>query len=585
VQKNHWLTKRFFFAIRTSLGHNGSEMKGVRVNEMRMTLLLLIESQQYERISSVLDLSISNLNTIDDWNVVLELLHLIPEQIRMNVIPLGLHHARALSRTNCSKELFDFCDTMLELHGIAHVSELEVERSMELYVLRQYQESLVCLELAMEHLQGQALGFAYSKLGLVLYALEKPWLEAFQKARLDLTGLELGKSLLNEGFCFAECHQTAQALDVWQEALVHLRGYPRLLAWVRYNLGITALRDMNLDAERHFLEGLKLTQNPQAAGLRCLMLTGLGAIRRSLGEWDRAEFAYKETVKLARDSYEHKHAHFGLIRTLQLSGRFSESLEVLEIALHNPTLEHHLFYVARALTLLSLSQTKRAKEALEKVGTLVSESDRWLEKIARAELARQEDQFDTAIGYLEGLPIHTLHAREEVRQFPQLFLLLEGAEKEVPQPLEYIAKTIVNVTAKGMLRVTVNTRAVQISPTGRVGELLVFLLEQGGSASLEVIADALYPEIGENKEKARKNVWTLVQTLRNALGWKDSVISLRGAYQLDPKASWEYDIDEARETRKFRGEFLAGVYSNWALEVGRELSELHGERRKNLELN
>ena len=51
------------------------------------------------------------------------------------------------------------------------------------------------LEPAIKYLEGEALGFAYSKLGLVLFALEKPWQEAFLQARLYLTGLELGKAL------------------------------------------------------------------------------------------------------------------------------------------------------------------------------------------------------------------------------------------------------------------------------------------------------------------------------------------------------------------------------------------------------
>jgi tetratricopeptide (TPR) repeat protein len=381
--------ENIFSATQWNFSHNGKYMNGIQVQEMRTTLLLLIENQQYDRISSVLDHSIRNLNDVEDWNVLFELFHHIPNQIRVESIPLGLHFARTLSRTNHSQELFDFCDTMLERYGIARVAELEVERSIELYVLRRYQDCLSTLESAMKHLEGQALGFAYSKLGLVLYALEKPWQQAFEQARYFMSGLELGKALINEGYCFAESHQTAQAQGAWQEALVYLHGNPRLLTWVRYNLGITALRDMNVDAERHFLDGLKLSQNLQASGLRVSILIGLGAIRRSLGEWSRAEFAYREAIKLAQDPNNLREATFGLVRTLRLSGRYSEALESLEVALHDPTLEHQLFYVARALSLLTLGQTKRAKDALEKwvhwsanqiAGSRKSLGQNWLDK-------------------------------------------------------------------------------------------------------------------------------------------------------------------------------------------------------------
>jgi hypothetical protein len=58
------------------------------------------------------------------------------------------------------------------------------------------------------------------------------------------------------------------------------------------------------------------------------------------------------------------------------------------------------------------------------------------------------------------------------------------------------------------------------------------------------------------------------------LGWEAAVLSLRGAYQLDPNVTWDYDIAEARAIRRFHGEFLKGVYSNWVIETGQFLAEL-----------
>jgi DNA-binding SARP family transcriptional activator len=141
----------------------------------------------------------------------------------------------------------------------------------------------------------------------------------------------------------------------------------------------------------------------------------------------------------------------------------------------------------------------------------------------------------------------------------------------------------VRVAALGVLRVTVNDRGVPIVPTGRVGELLVFLLEHGGIASLEVISEALYPDV--THERARKSVWMLVKFLRTALGWDGAVIALRAAYQLDPNVTWQYDVREARAHGAVQGDFLAGVYSEWALEVGRELEALHDKGRHHRELN
>jgi hypothetical protein len=179
-----------------------------------------------------------------------------------------------------------------------------------------------------------------------------------------------------------------------------------------------------------------------------------------------------------------------------------------------------------------------------------------------------------------------LHAREEARCFPELMQLLYAANKPFPKPLEYVQGITVRVVAQGILSVRINDRPVNIAPTSRAGELLVYLLEQNGAASIDMISDAMFTHLGiDDRKKARGAIWNLVKTLRQALGWQNSVMALRGAYQLDPNATWQYDMTDARAKRSFQGEFLKGVYSDWALEIGRELVEMRGERRKNLELN
>jgi hypothetical protein len=69
------------------------------------------------------------------------------------------------------------------------------------------------------------------------------------------------------------------------------------------------------------------------------------------------------------------------------------------------------------------------------------------------------------------------------------------------------------------------------------------------------------------------------------LGWQSSVMALRGAYQLDPNAIWQYDMIEARAKRNFQGEFLKGVYSDWVLELGRTLVGKADLRRRSSDLN
>jgi hypothetical protein len=191
----------------------------------------------------------------------------------------------------------------------------------------------------------------------------------------------------------------------------------------------------------------------------------------------------------------------------------------------------------------------------------------WSERLAHAERARRDGKLDQAVRLLEDWPA-AVQARDEARQWPELCALMAAAGKPG-------LGTTVHVRARGVLHVTVNHRHVPIPPTGRVGELLVFLLEHDGAASLDAILDAFYPNAIEAKDRlrARKMVWEHANALRALLGWRDAVLALGGAYQLDPQTSWLYDIREARGLRKFDGEFLAGVFSEWALEVAQELHQ------------
>ncbi len=453
--------------------------------------------------------------------------------------------------------------------------------------MRRYPEARRAIDGVILHLHGEKLGIAFRLLGFVLFNLREPWHEAFAHARALLSGEELGRALLNEGYCLSESRKSIEARNVWLEALPLYRSDPRMLAWLRYNLGISALRDLDPEAERHFLEADRLTRKPQAAVLRAATLNGLGGSRRAIGEWARAEHTYRAGLEVARDAHDRKQSYLGLARTLRLAGRHIEALETLEFALQDDTLEKGALRVSHAMVFLALGQPERARDSLGRVGALVSESDKWLERIARAELARQDGRLDEAVGLLEGLAVASLHAREETGAFGALFGLLENAGQPVPARLEYATRTVVSVKASGVLEVCVNDRAVPIAPTGRAGELLVFLLEAGGVASLEVIGDAMYAGSFGPPEpvRVRQAVWKLVNKLRDALGWEGSVRALRGAYRLDADATWEYDIARARADGFFEGSFLEGVYSDWALEVARSLEMMSGKRTRNLELN
>ncbi len=562
-------------------------MQKMAFAEIYISCELLIDSAQFERVVKLLNVAILSFDDPMDWSLLLKLLKRISNNTRIELLQVSLLYAKALVKNLYFEELFDFCDHVLLQHGKTRVASIQVQKATALYQNHQYYQAQDIIQSSLPYLQSSELGFALGQLGLALFQLNKPWQDAFYKARGLLTGVELGRALLNEGGCLSESNQRAEARTTWLEALPHFKSHPKLLAWTRYNLGISALQDLEPEAEHHFLEAVSLTKNPKAAEMRSTVFRGLGASRRVFGEWDRAEFAYRQAVQTATALDDREEAYIGLARTLRLSGRPIQALETLELALHIYDTETPIVNIGRALAFLVLNDTTHAKTALEKVGMLVSVSDQWLFRIASAELARREGHLTDAVGLLEGLPVHSLHPREEVRQWAKLFELLALADKPVPLPLEYVTRMVVRVQAQGALRVAVNGRGVQLVPTHRPGELLVFLLENDGVASLDQIRDALYPDAvdGKDKERTQKSIWKLVDALRHALGWESAVLSLRGAYQLDPNVTWDYDIAQAREAGRFKGEFLKGVYSNWAIETGQLLSELAPDPRGYRPLN
>jgi tetratricopeptide (TPR) repeat protein len=540
---------------------------------------LLLEQSDHDRMIRVLEMAFTSVRSEIEWQQALAFLERIPLDQRIESVPLATAYTHVLNKNYCCDQTLEFASIVVKKHGPLQAARVQLEYGGALYEKRRFEEARKTLTGVLADLSGQPLGIAYHWLGLVLFNLKESWHPSFVQARGLLAGPQLGRSLLDEGYCLAESGSSAEARHIWLEALPLFRSQPKMLAWVRYNLGISALRELDPESERHFLEADFLTRKQEAKALRPAVLNGLASSRRIRGEWSRAEYSYRACLEIAKDFYDRQGAYIGLTRTLGLTGRHTEAFEILEDALSEPEMEKDFFHVIAAGNFLALQQPVRARQSLEQVGDLVSGHHRSLEYIIRGELARQEGDPSEALQWLTGVPVSTVYAREEVKRWPELFALAKTNGMSVPAPLEYDEGTVIRVQAKGVLHVWVNDRNVPISPTGRAGELLVFLLEHDGEAPLDVILDAFYPNAtdAETRSRARKMIWEHSSALRVALGWQGALIALRGAYQLDPSAQWRYDIRDSRTARSFSGEFLAGVYSEWVLEVGQELAQLSSE--------
>ena len=509
----------------------------------------MIVDGQYEQATLILEQGLLNLKERSQWQAAFDLVVQIPSEIRLDSLIIAPVYAQILMGTRQVELLLEFSEAALKVHEERTRAKLLCYQAQAFFEKNQLSKVIENLKAAIPFLENQNLGFGQKLFGLTEFMLGNLWEKHFLIAEGLLEGRQLGFLYLDYGYCFSEAGRIQKAIAKTSKALRYFKQDFYFLAWTRFNLGQYASRANSPEAERHLLECLRLTQNPKAAEIRPMALNALAFYRRSLGEWARAEFLFRESMQIAVDNFDRQQAILGLARTLRLSGRVGESLEVLEETQTSPQMNVE---VVRALSTLALNDLRSTRECLDRVPAHLTATDAVFANVARAELARREGRLDEAVNHLESIPVNTLHAREEVRAWPELFALRRVAGKPTPEPLEYPDGLMVQVRARGSLKVSVNTRAVAIAPTGRVGELLVFLLEHSGTATLERIMDAMFPDAVEAaaRNRARKAIWKLVESLRHVLGWASSVIALRGAYSLDPNVTWEYDVQTLRDAGK-----------------------------------
>ncbi|MCX7783289.1 MAG: tetratricopeptide repeat protein [Meiothermus sp.] len=408
-------------------------------------------------------------------------------------------------------------------------------------------------------------GIFYRAKGEALFWLGQPdWQPVLEQARPHLQGAALGRMLIDLGGFLNARGRRAAARVCWAEALGYLEGDPYYLAWTHNSLGYVLLNDQPHQAEQHLLAALQISQKEGALGFRCKALAGVGAVRRSLGEWPRALHSYQKAYRAGGDGKDPQLALWGWGHTLRLMGQVEEALaKLLQARQMNPAevwLEADL-----AATRLMLGERETVQESLPRLrgcaqSGQLGERGRLVLRVLEAELARQQGQLHQASELLAGLDLQSLWAREELGCFPAL-ARMAGLEPMHKQPFR------VEVRPFGRLEVRVNGRPVPIPAVSKVGELLVFLLVHGKEASLEVLLDRLGDASNKNPRKA---LWEVIEKLRQALGWRESVQSHGGVYTLDPGAEWvchleaqSYPFPSADEPSQT---FMPGYYSEWVEE-------------------
>jgi tetratricopeptide (TPR) repeat protein len=381
--------------------------------------------------------------------------------------------------------------------------------------------------------------------------------EAFAKGREGVTGTDLGRALINEGVFAQFSGDLVAARRIYWDALVLFAGDPYYQAWMHYNLGISYQNESLERTEYHMLQAEKIARKQGASAFHTYALIGLATIRERQGEWERAILIYHKVVRTAQIEHYRKASRIAIGRNLFFLGRFLEArnqfLQIQRDFFDSTIAKEVGTYLA--LSQLALHDTQAALDTLDSIQSKpnpLTMAPRHIITLIEVELARQHNQPTTEL--LAQLQQHRPILERYIWPFPHLAHLLGWS---TPTADLYH----VNVTAGGFIHVTVNHRPILLRPTSKLAELLVLLLEAGGTASHAFLLDRLYP----NRSSLRA-LHDLAGRLRWQLGWAESIQNIDGSYRLDPAAQWNYLTDG--------GEFAQGLFSPWILEKRQQLGQV-----------
>jgi tetratricopeptide (TPR) repeat protein len=416
---------------------------------------------------------------------------------------------------------------------------------------------------------GTRLDLAYRVIAEASFEMRLPkWQKAFEQAVDHTKGRQCGYVYIEWGRALELELQGAAARECWAIAkgIFHQDAFYE--AQIMANMGLSCAKELKLEeAETHYAQLLKRAAHPEAQMFQSQAWRGFGLSWRAAGEYQRALFAYQKALLLAKEPFDKIQAQRGIGHTLRLQGYPSQALLPLRKALAIQQ-KHHLpltIYPDLAAARLADGNLEAALDALEQwQGTGEDEERR---QIVLAEIARQHQNPNLALEHAQKVRWNSLWGRDELIAFPKLQAFLIGMNMTLPNlPPSQIAFHV-EVKARGTLQVRMNKRHINLNPTSRAAQLLVLLLEHGGSCSARQLLESLYPNTSKTEARSKQQlVSKAVVALRESLGWQDSVIQKGGVYTLDPNSTWDYDVQQARDKGETVSVFMTGVDEEWVLE-------------------
>ncbi|MCD0168401.1 tetratricopeptide repeat protein [Deinococcus sp. 23YEL01] len=428
-----------------------------------------------------------------------------------------------------------------------------------------------------ENLTNRELGLALRMKGFAQNRLDpgSDWEGTFREA-LDVSeGWTRGLILLDLGGLRSRAGNEPGAMLAYTDALklVVSTGHRAMLL---NNMGVVCLRLGRFEeAEEYFMQVAALKSS-----YRSRALSGQAAARRALGEWARAESLYQQAAGASQDEDDRRQALRGLGYTQRLAGRHMQALETLRGAATTTRKDRDAGQswvnvdVAATLASLDVLDVRSVEDHLARTGPLdTEEAQRAV--IVRAELARRTGHPEQAAALLGSVSRHALWTREEAHAFSQLFTLLPEGQR--PAPLPRPQQTRVHLRALGVPGVQVNGR--RIRPGHLELATLAALMLAGGDLTTDELIEVVRDGKPRETRTAAQRVSRVVRQLRDTLGWEGSVLSLGGAYQLDPSVDWNSDVQVALAAGEPITVFMSGVPLPWVTEQEQYLIAKHSRHQ------
>jgi tetratricopeptide (TPR) repeat protein len=215
-----------------------------KILEWQVTAKALVAKGCFDDATRIMASHVARIRAWEDWEILLELIQDIPDHNRVLSPNIAVLYAEALVRNGRDDLSLEFTDRVTERYSGNAQAEILLVRSAALLAKKRFSETLSTLETAFPFLSGESKGRAFGRMGLTLFETGGSWEDAFLQATQYLTGRSLGLMYLNLGYCFFAKFRDEEARAVWTEALNLVKNDPYSQAWLRCNLGMSWLRDL-----------------------------------------------------------------------------------------------------------------------------------------------------------------------------------------------------------------------------------------------------------------------------------------------------------------------------------------------------